>query len=75
MDIFDSTFERYNKHLREVAISRAETRIVLAGKKTEDFSADELEVVVKEEEDKLKVEMQEKGILALLAVVGLSWFG
>ena len=39
MDIFDSTFERYNKHLREVAISRAETRIVLAGKKTEDFSA------------------------------------
>lgn len=75
MDIFESTFKRYNKHLREIATSRAEKRIVAEGSKVEDVSADDLEVMVQEEEDKLKDEMQQQGILALLALLGLSLFG
>ena len=75
MDIFELTFKRYNKHLREIATSRAEKRIVAEGNKVEDVSADDLEVMVQEEEDKLKDEMQQQGILALLALLGLSLFG
>ena len=75
MDIFEATFKRYNKHLREIATSRAEKRIVAEGNKVEDVSADDLEVMVQEEEDKLKDEMQQQGILALLALLGLSLFG
>ena len=75
MDIFESTFKRYNKHLREIATSRAEKRIVAEGNKVEDVSADDLVVMVQEEEDKLKDEMQQQGILALLALLGLSLLG
>lgn len=75
MDIFESTFKSYSKHLREIATSRAEKRIVAEGNKVENVSADDLEVMVQEEEDKLKDEMQQQGILALLALLGLSLFG
>jgi len=66
---------RYKMAIREKAIKRAETRIVLAGRKPEDFSPDDLEVVVYEEEMKLKSEIKEKGLFAVLALLGLSWFG
>ena len=66
--------ERYQSALREKAIKRAETRIIIAGRTPEDFSAQDLEIVVQEEEDKLRSEIKEKGILAVLAVFGLSIF-
>ncbi len=61
--------------MRDKAIARAETRILLAGRKPEDFSPEDLEIIVKEEEDKLIGSFKEKGVLALLALLGLSWFG
>jgi hypothetical protein len=75
MDIFNSLPQKISRRLREKAIARAETRILLAGRKPADFSHDELEIVVQEEEGKVKSEIKEKGVLALLALLGLSWFG
>jgi site-specific recombinase XerD len=66
--------KRYESFIREKAISRAQTRILLAGRKAEDFSEDELETIVKEEEDKIKGNIRDKGLLAVLAAFGLNWF-
>ena len=66
---------RYKNAIREKAIQRTQTRILLAGRKTEDFNSEDLEIIVKEEEDKIKSEFKEKGPLATLALLGISWFG
>ena len=58
--------------IREKAIQRAKTRILIAGRDVADFSADELEIVVKEEEDKIISGYKSKGVLALLSVLGLG---
>lgn len=65
---------KYRSVLRDKAISRARTRIIVAGGDPAKFSHDDLEVVVREEEDKIKGSFKEKGILALLALLGLSLF-
>ncbi|MBT8114680.1 MAG: hypothetical protein KJP04_04840 [Arenicella sp.] len=66
---------KYHSAIREKAISRARTRIVVAGGDPASFSQNDLEVVVKEEEDKIKGSIKEKGLLAVLALLGLSIFG
>lgn len=75
MNIIKSARNRYDTRVREKAIKRSETRILLAGRKVEDFDLLDLEVIVCEEEEKIKSENKEKGVLAVLAVLGLSWFG
>ena len=69
-----SPVKRYRTFIREKAISRAQTRILLAGRKAHEFSEDELEVIVREEEDKIQSSIKEKGVLAVLAAFGASWF-
>lgn len=66
---------KYRQLVREKAIDRARTRIVVAGGNPADFSQQDLEIVVKEEEDKLKSSVREKGLLAVLAMFGLNFFG
>lgn len=66
--------ENLKQRVRDKAISRAQTRILLAGRKVEDFSEDELETIVREEEDKIRSSIKEKGLLALAAVFGLGWW-
>ena len=61
--------------LRDKAIKRAETRIIIAGRSPGDLSSNDLEIVVREEEEKMKSEIKEKGLLAILALLGISWFG
>lgn len=75
MNLITSLPKRYYAALRDKEIKRAETRIIIAGLSPQDFTPQELEIVVKEEEDKLKSEIREKGLLAILALLGLSWFG
>lgn len=75
MNIIRSIPDRFKTTLREKAIKRTETRIILAGKTPEDFSPIDLEIIVKEEEDKIKSSIKEKGLLAMLALLGISWFG
>lgn len=64
--------DKLQQKIREKAISRAKTRIVLAGKTPEDFNEEQLEIIVKEEEDKIKGSAKEKGLLVLLSLLGLS---
>lgn len=75
MKVFNSVSKRYKGRLRDKAIKRAETRIILAGKTPEDFSVEDLEIIVQEEEAKIKSEIKEKGLLATMALLGISWFG
>ena len=64
---------KYKKIIREKAISRAKTRIIIAGRTPEEFSQEDLEVVVQEEENKIRSDIKSKGLLAVLALLGVSW--
>ena len=61
--------------IRDKAIERARTRIIVAGSDPKTFSEEDLEIVVKEEEDKLKGWIREKGILVVLAMFGVHFLG
>ena len=67
--------KKYKSAIREKAIDRAKTRIIVAGNDPRDFNQEDLEVVVREEEDKIKQSIKEKGLLAILAMLGLNFFG
>ncbi len=64
--------QKITEKVREKAIKRAETRIMLAGKTAADFNEDQLEILVKEEEDKIFGSAKEKGLLVLASLLGLS---
>lgn len=65
---------RVRSAIRERAISNAKVRILLSERRLEDFSEDELEIVVAEEERKLYSAVKEKGLLAVLALLGINLF-
>jgi hypothetical protein len=46
----------------------------LHGRRPEDYEPDILETIVKEEEDKIISEYKSRGIVALIAALGLSLF-
>ena len=66
---------KYRQFIRDKAIDRARTRIIVAGNDPRKMSQEDLEVVVKEEEDKIKGSIRDKGLLAVLALLGLNLFG
>lgn len=66
---------KYKSVIRNKAIDRARTRIIVAGNDPRNFNQEDLEIVVKEEEDKIKQAIKEKGLLAILAALGLNFFG
>lgn len=59
---------------REKAISRAKTRILLHGRTVEEYSQDDLETIVKEEEDKIVSGYRKMGLVGLLALLGIGVF-
>lgn len=65
---------KYKRYIRDKAIERARTRIIVAGNDPRKLSQEDLEVVVREEEDKIKGSIREKGLLAVLAMFGLNFF-
>lgn len=65
---------KYKRYIRDKAIERARTRIIVAGNDPRKLSLEDLEVVVREEEDKIKGSIKEKGLLAVLAMLGLNFF-
>ncbi|BFM22303.1 dihydrouridine synthase [Gilvimarinus japonicus] len=71
---YDKVKHKYAGKIRHKAIERARTRIYLHGRKPEDYEPDVLEVIVKEEEDKIISEYKSRGIVALIAALGLSLF-
>jgi len=69
-----SVRRRFAGRIRDKAIERARTRIYLHGRRPEDYEPEVLEVIVKEEEEKIISEYKSRGILGLLAALGLSFF-
>ena len=67
-----SPLQLWNQRIRDKAIERANTRILIAGRRPEDFSDEELEIIVREEEDKIKGSAKEKGLVVLASLLGLS---
>jgi hypothetical protein len=68
----DGIADKYRRKLREKAIERSKVRIALAGRKVEDFDEDELEIIVKEEEEKLRNQMLGSVGVAALLVLGIT---
>ena len=58
--------------IREKAIKRAKSRIALANRRIEDFSENELEALVAEEEEKLLARRWQMPLAAVLVALGLS---
>ncbi len=71
----DAIPNKYRRYIRDKAIDRARTRIIVAGNDPRKMKQEDLEVVVKEEEDKIKSSIRDKGLLAVLALLGLNLFG
>ncbi|MDO3381386.1 dihydrouridine synthase [Gilvimarinus algae] len=71
---YDKVRQKYTRKIRDKAIERAKTRIYLHGRKPEDYDAEILETIVKEEEDKIISEYKSRGMVALVAALGLSLF-
>jgi hypothetical protein len=64
--------QRMRRALREKAIGRAKVQIALAGKRVTDYDEEQLEIIVKGEEDKLRAQYQTSALLVVLAALGLS---
>jgi hypothetical protein len=60
--------------LRDRALIRTRARLVESGVDIERLSDEELEVIIADEEDRLIGEYKSRGLLALLALLGISWF-
>ncbi|MBX2858215.1 MAG: dihydrouridine synthase [Cellvibrionaceae bacterium] len=73
-NLTEQSRKKVKQHIREKAISRAKTRIYLHGKRPEEYEAEILEAIVKEEEDKIKSDYKNKSIVMLLAALGLSFW-
>ncbi len=68
------TKEKFYLKLREKAILRTRARLVESRVDIETLSDEELEIIIADEEDKLVGEYKTKGLIALLALLGISWF-
>ena len=69
---YDGYSARISSALREKAIIEAKARIALAGRPLRDISPDELEFLVKDEEDKIKTRFKNNLGIGLLAYLGLT---
>ncbi|MCP4467947.1 MAG: hypothetical protein GY813_14515 [Halieaceae bacterium] len=70
--IKDGVVGRYQSRIREKAITQAKARIALSDKNIKDFSESELEVIVQDEEQKVKGNLKQSAVVAALIVLGLS---
>jgi len=66
--------EKFYARLREKAILRTRARLIESGTDINRLSDEDLEVIIADEEDKLIGEYKSKGLIALLALLGISWF-
>ncbi|KZZ37874.1 MULTISPECIES: hypothetical protein [unclassified Oleiphilus] len=75
MKLVNSISNKYRLHIREKAIQNSKNRILLAGKDERDFSREELESIVREEEDKLYDKIKNMGLFAVMSAFGISLWG
>ena len=68
----DGVVDRYRSRIRERAITQAKARIALSGRDFDEFSEGELEVIVQDEEQKVRGNIKQSAVVAALIVLGLS---
>lgn len=68
----DGLTGRFRSKIRERAITQAKARIALSERNFEDFTEDELEIIVQDEEQKVKGSLKQSAVVAVLIVLGLS---
>lgn len=71
-EVKDGMLGGYRARIRERAITQAKARIALSERNFEDFSESELEVIVQDEEQKVKGSLKQSAVIAALIVLGLS---
>jgi len=71
-EVKDGILDRYRSRIRERAITQAKARIALSGRNFDDFSESELEVIVRDEEEKVKGSLKQSAVVAALIILGLS---
>ena len=64
--------DRYSGSIREKAITKAKARIALSGRSPSELSQDELEIIVREEEDKIRQWIYGSGIAAIMLMLGIT---
>jgi hypothetical protein len=68
----DSLTDKYRSALREKAIAQAKVEIALAGKRVTDYDQEQLEVIVKAQEDKIVAKYRNSAFVVLLLALGLA---
>lgn len=63
--------DRYRSIIREKAIEQAKVEISLAGKKVAEYDAEQLEIIVKAEEDKIIRRYKNSTFVLILLALGL----
>lgn len=67
----DGILSKYRSVIREKAIEQAKVEIALAGKEVKDYNADQLEIIVKAQEDKIKQRYRNSTLVILLLALGI----
>ena len=70
----DELKDKVYKKLREKAILRTKARLVENGIDINELSKEDLEIIIKDEEDKIMDDLKSKSILGLAALLGISLF-
>ncbi len=65
---------KFRSRLRQKAILRTKARLAERQIDINRLTDEELEIIIQDEEDKLIDDYKSKGIIALLALLGISWF-
>ena len=63
---------RYRGKIRELAIKKAKVQITLHGRNVEDFSEDELEIIVADEEAKIRERLKLAPLAAIAFLLGIG---
>jgi hypothetical protein len=63
--------DKYRAVIREKAIDQAKVEIALAGKAVTDYNAEQLEIIVKDQEDKIVQKYKNSTIVVFLLALGI----
>jgi len=64
--------DRYRSIVRDKAITRAKSKIALAGLKPQEMDPMDLEIVVKEQEDEIISAIKKMPLYAIIALLGIG---
>ena len=68
----NTLIDKYRAVIREKAITQAKVEIALAGKYVSDYDQEQLEVIVKAQEDKIVQKYRNSTFVVLLLILGIA---